>query len=107
MNKEEYINKVSIDISNIINSILHNEIDFLIGLRTIVVKFRELPFKDDPDYRFLRGLDSETDCFPTGDQRKMYGEEYLKKMDIERDDFLIPLKKEIDQTLKNLLQKIS
>lgn len=95
--------KVISEVVNLANGILEERIDIIEGCRRLSVLRHGI---DGYNAEFLpfRGVASETDDFPIGEERNTWSAEALARMDSEREAYAIQMRKPIMQACKKLIE---
>ena len=85
-------------------AMLANEIDLIAGVREICSLRLSLD-ANDPIFRPFVAVDSETDHFPVGDLRKLWGAAGLARVDAELGQYLKDAEGDIRIALELLIRK--
>ena len=91
------------EIVNLANEILEERIDIIEGCRRLsVLRYRIDGYNDE--FPPFRGVASETDDFPIGEERNTWSSEALARMDSEREAYVIQIRKPVMQACKRLIE---
>lgn len=78
---ENHANSVRLKISSTARAMLANEMDFLLGARTLSSLMHSVPDgSDDSDFMAFHAIDSETDHFPLGEACQYWDKEALARL---------------------------
>ena len=86
-------------------------IDGRIGIIEGVRKITGLRFyvsnPEDELFLFIRGVESEADCFPIGRERDNYSPADLQRLDREAENYLSNIREDVMNSCKTIVEKYS
>jgi hypothetical protein len=78
------------EVAKLAAEVLVGRLDPIVGCRQLVRRQAEVPepVRASRHFSVLVGIESETDAFPLGEERKRWASEALAQLDEERDDYM-------------------
>lgn len=78
------------EVAKLVTEVLAGRLDPLVGCRALVRRQAEVPepVRASLHFSVLVGIESETDTFPLGEERKRWASEALAHADDERDEYV-------------------
>jgi hypothetical protein len=107
MNKlsKEQIFKIKFEIIKIADKMIKDEIDLIEGCRQITSLQSKLN-NSDSAFLVFRGIASETYDIPIGKERNTWSKESLARLDLEKKEYLVKVKRQILAACLNVKKKL-
>jgi len=105
MTQQDSIETIDASIVDAARRILTGEVDPIEGSRQIARLSRRAKDPDDELYLVFRGVESETDDFPSGEERANWSPVHLAIKDRERADYLERVRQAVLDGCLALLQR--
>lgn len=105
MEREEYIKKIKSELKELALKLINNEIYFIEGIRAVKDRL-DVIILDDEDINLFRGIDSDTDDVPVGENRKLWNKESLQKIDDELVGYIDNIKPRVYEVCRKIIKII-
>ena len=107
MEHSDYIATNRRKLVSISTSMLHGDMDMIEGVRQICDLRLCVDDADNDVFLVFRGVESETDLFPSERIRSNYSTAYLMRLDNEKRDYILEAKQEIVQACREIIRVFS
>jgi hypothetical protein len=95
------------ELKHIAHEVLEGRTDLVSGAREMTPHIMKLGLADDPDGRFIRGVDSETDHYPVGEARRLWEQKALEELDRKLEDYLSRVSVKAKGACQRLIDKVA
>jgi hypothetical protein len=103
-----YLQFARAELVKIAKGMINEEIRPLLGARLLCYRFHQLKNEIDPKiWRFIIGVDSESDGLPIGSERQHWAPEALREKDKIADDYEQRVRDDLIQVAKKLVTQFS
>ncbi|PIP93973.1 MAG: hypothetical protein COW00_02945 [Bdellovibrio sp. CG12_big_fil_rev_8_21_14_0_65_39_13] len=105
VHKNDYIEKVRLELREFAMKLLNDDIYFIEGIREIKDRL-DVVSLDDEDCNLFRAIDSDTDDVPVGASRSLWNKEALQKIDDKIYNYITSVKPQVKVVCKKIIKEI-
>ena len=102
-----YVKSKVKEIVDVAASMIDGTVDLIEGCRRITALRYDAEISDDEIFDSIVAVESETDHFPLGTQREYCNNEYLTRVDEEKQNYLMATSRDIINICRQIIDKYS